>query len=101
MTIYEVITNAYVDQVIPRNDLIIYGIVALRESEVKVLITEGLTFLMCAEVSIMRFDSSAPVHTPGTSYVHKNSSPKELSQVISVAKQPDAIAHSNGLGNVD
>jgi len=32
--------------------------VALRESEVTDLITEGLSFHMCAETSIMRFNSS-------------------------------------------
>jgi len=45
--------------------------------------------------------SSTSLHTPGTSYVPKDSSPKELGQVTSVAKQPDPAVQSNSFENVN
>jgi hypothetical protein len=77
---------------------LILHIMALPESEVTDL-------LVCAKASITRFNSSALVltslHTPGVSHVPEDSSPKELGQVTSMAKQPNPSAHSNGLKNVD
>jgi hypothetical protein len=40
-------------------------------------------------------------NAPGTSYIAKESSPKELGQVTLVAKQLDLAAQSNGFENVD
>jgi hypothetical protein len=52
----------------------------------------------------MRFNSSAlastSLHTPGISYVRKDSSPKELGQVTLVAKKPDPAAQYNDFENV-
>jgi hypothetical protein len=52
---------------------------------------------MRAETSIMGVKTSAlelstSLHTPGTTYIPKDSSPKELGQVIPVAKQQDHAA---------
>jgi hypothetical protein len=65
----------------------------------------GLSFLMCVEASIMRINSSA-LELDITAYTKdfirpRIYSPKELGQVISVAKQPDPAAQSNGFENVD
>jgi hypothetical protein len=51
--------------------------------------------------STAQFYLSTSVHTPATSYVPKNNSPKELGQVTSVAEQPHPAAQSNGFENVD
>jgi hypothetical protein len=80
-------------------------IVALRETEVTDLRREGLSFLMREEASIMRFKSAALV-LDFTAYtrdfiVPKDSSPRELGQVTSVAKQPDSAVQFNGFENVD
>jgi hypothetical protein len=54
MDFYEVINTPYANQILVSNGLL----VALYESEWTDLITEGLPFLMCAEGSIMRLNSS-------------------------------------------
>jgi hypothetical protein len=41
------------------------------------------------------------LHTPGTSYVPKDSSAKELGKVTSVANQLNPAAQSNSFENVD
>jgi hypothetical protein len=73
--------------------------------EVTDLRREVCSFLMWAEASIKRLNSSAQcsisLHSPGTSYGPNDSSPKELGQVTLVAKQPDPAAQSNGFEDFD
>jgi hypothetical protein len=76
-----------------------------RESEIIYIIREGLLFLTFAVASITRLNSSVPqldftMHQ-GLHYVLKDSNPKELGQVISVAKQPKPAVQSNGFEVVD
>jgi hypothetical protein len=82
MTFYKVITAAYVNEVIVR---LLMHIMALRGSEVTDL-TEGSSNHVCAEASIMRFNSSALVF--GYSAYTRDFSPKELRQVTSAALLP-------------
>jgi len=68
---------------------------ALHESEVTDLITEVLSFCMCGSIhyAIQQLSPRAWLYYihQGTLYVLKKSSTKELSQVTSVAKQPDPV----------
>jgi len=59
MTPYEVVINAYNNEVIARNDTM--NTVTLRESDVTDLIRESSSFRMCVKATIMRFNVSAPV----------------------------------------
>jgi hypothetical protein len=57
-------------------------------------------FLMLRKVLIMQFKSLAPVFT-FAAYATYFIRPKELGQVILVAKQPDPTSQSSGSENVD